>query len=344
MKVYVVPCDNDACGWYRLGYPTGALKLDGHNITLGTGHDPIPDDIDVVVIQRPVSDWLLPVIAVCQARGQAIVVEIDDDLTRLPTENIAARRLNGQQKGRHQANVLRACHTADLVTVTTPALARRYAPHGRVAVIPNYIPAGWLELPAATRDELVVGWAGSAQIHRQDVRLLRPWLRDLLVDTGARFHAVGDTDSLIEAGLRDDPLATWEPFVEIHRAYPLTVRAFTVGVAPLHLGPFAEAKSALRLTQYAALGIPFVASPSRPYRQFVRDAGVGLIGQYAAEWPKLMRRLLTDEPFWTEQSQALREHAKTLTYEGNAWRFWDAWTQAATNSNERRCSRVGVNV
>lgn len=329
MKVYVVPCDNDACGWYRLGYPVNALLAQGHDITIGDGHDPIPDDYDVVVIQRPVQDWLLAVIGACKSRGQAVVVEIDDDLTRLPTENVAARRLNGQRPGWHQHNVTRACEAADMVTVTTQALARRYAPHGRVAVIPNYVPEGWLALPVATRDDLVVGWAGSAAVHRQDLRQCRPWLRNVLVDTGARFHAVGDTDSLIEVGLRDDPLATWEPFVEIHGAYPLTVRAFTVGIAPLHLGPFAEAKSSLRLTQLAALGVPFVATPSRPYREFVQAANAGLLANYVADWPKHLRRLLTDEAFWVEQQQRLRAHARTLTYEENAWRWIAAWSRAA---------------
>ena len=49
----------------------------------------------------------------------------------------------------------------DAVLVRHAALAERYAPHGRVAVLPNLVPARYLDVTAAPHDGTVIGWGGN---------------------------------------------------------------------------------------------------------------------------------------------------------------------------------------
>lgn len=58
------------------------------------------------------------------------------DIRAEPTTN---REQNGKWLGV-------AWERADLVTCSTPALAERYGKHGRVAILPNYVPASYLEI------------------------------------------------------------------------------------------------------------------------------------------------------------------------------------------------------
>jgi nucleoside-diphosphate-sugar epimerase len=112
---------------------------------------------DVVVFQRPTSKFQPQAIDHLQARGVAVVIDLDDDLAHVHPRNVAHWQmrpkvpwrdpLTGQVVMRTNAhswhNVAEACRHAALVTVTTPALAATYGAHGRVAVLPNMVPAAW---------------------------------------------------------------------------------------------------------------------------------------------------------------------------------------------------------
>ena len=102
---------------------------------------PQPTDADVFVLQRPADENVLALIPSIQQAGIAVVVEVDDDLSCLPTTHPAHRILHPKLSPRSNwRNVEQACRIADLVTVSTPALAERYGKHGRVMVLENCIP------------------------------------------------------------------------------------------------------------------------------------------------------------------------------------------------------------
>ena len=89
---------------------------------------PQPTDADVFVLQRPADENLLALIPSIQQAGIAVVVEVDDDLSCLPTTHPAHRILHPKLSPRaNWRNVAQACRIADLVTVSTPALAERTA-------------------------------------------------------------------------------------------------------------------------------------------------------------------------------------------------------------------------
>jgi glycosyltransferase involved in cell wall biosynthesis len=216
-----------------------------------------------------------------------------------------------------------SCQLADLVTVTTDQLARRYGAHGRVRVIPNCVPAEYLTIEHV--DSPDIGWAGSVQTHPDDLQQVGPAIARL-VQAGYTFKHVGATEQLAKAlGLPRTPLSTGP--VEFAR-YPATIAQFGIGIAPLAMTRFNQAKSWLKPLEYAATGVPWVGSPTEDYLK-LHGHGCGLIAERPKDWERLLKRLANDEERRVELSAAGREVAGRWTVEGNAWRWAEAWADAA---------------
>lgn len=350
-RVLVYPADEGGCGMYRLIWPTVALTEQGADVTMVLPGDPSgwhlqgqfwtddqgrPElldvqtpDADVVVIQRPLKDLFVHAIPKLQARGVKVVVEIDDDFDTISRRNVSWENVQPHlHPHRNKAHLRRACELADLVTVTTPALAARYGKHGRVRIIPNYIPARYLDIRPPAHDGVVVGWSGSIETHPDDLQVCGAGVAQAVSSTGATFAVIGTGTGVKAAlGLREPPLACgWRPIDQ----YPEAVAQLDVGIVPLELTPFNEAKSALKGLEYAALGVPFVASPTGPYRTLV-GRGVGLLADSPKAWKGTVGELVRNAEFRTNLAGQGREVAAGLTIEGHCGEWWDAW-ESVVNS------------
>jgi glycosyltransferase involved in cell wall biosynthesis len=76
---------------------------------------------------------------------------------------------------------------------------------------------------------------------------------------------------------------------------------------------FNQAKSAIKATECAALGIPVVASAVRPYEDFIQHGVTGLLVHRDHEWGQHLRALVNDPAMRTEIGAAAREHARRHT-------------------------------
>ncbi len=82
-------------------------------------------DADVAVFQRPVRRSTVEAIHALQRRRVAVVVEVDDDFSAIPPDNVAWERLHPENSPELNWNWLRrACSVADLVTVSTAGAGR----------------------------------------------------------------------------------------------------------------------------------------------------------------------------------------------------------------------------
>lgn len=354
MKVRVYPADAGACGWYRIRspYTTLADRLDGWDITQGhriniigrrqangleipVGIDLHPDDhnTDVMVFQRVVTRELADLIPLLQAQGIAVIVETDDDLHSLPKGHPYRRDTSivGSGDGTRSRRWLRvACERADLVTCTTPALAARYAPHGRAAVLPNYLPDQWLDhKPRRLAGPPIYGWTGSVATHVGDLEVTGGAIARVLDEVpGSRFRVVGTGVGVPNAlGLGDRPITAdgWVPL----DAYPDHYRQLDIAIVPLELNAFNEAKSWLKGLEAAALGVPFVASPTGPYQDLHR-LGAGLLAATPADWQAHLTAL-ADPGYHATVAALGRRAAEGLTIGRNWWRWQHAIQTAAAN-------------
>ena len=340
MKVSACHADTGGCGFYRMIAPSTVLKNAGLDVTLdyqsqsqraryknGRIVSIEPTGDDVMVIQRPTFPDVLDAIPLIQANGTKVVVELDDDYWSIDPRNSYLKELKKAGQEDAPKTMRKACELADLVTVSTPELAK-LIPNKNVIVIRNCVPAYYLDLEADYGDnwdliegKTVVGWTGTTRTHVGDLDVMGYSLRTAVRKAEATFLAIGSDDAWKITGFDEDE-TLFSEWVEL-RNYPQAVKAFDVGVVPLRMSRFNECKSYLKGLEYSALGIPFVASSTAEYRA-ANKQGAGLIATEKHDWLKQLNRLLTSDN--TELIESGLAFAKENTYEKNAWKWAEAWS------------------
>lgn len=354
MIVYVYPADTFACGSYRMIWPAEALRAQGRDVRVvlpnsreGLGGDidaktnalinvRIPPDADVIVLQRVSFAHMAQAVKLIRARGVAVVVDMDDDLTKIDPSNPAFRALRTDGVGRaahhNYRNAHQACLDATLVTVSTPALLKVYAPHGRGLVIENRVPAAYLDIPHV--DSATVGWPGSVHSHPADLYQLGPAVQRL-VREGVSYRGVGPDygaepgDGALRRalGLPEDPPVTGSVSMA---EYPLRVAEIGVGIAPLAGTAFNRSKSWLKPLELMACGVPFVAQRFEEYERLMRRTRVGLSAGGPRDWYRQIGKLVKTAALREDMTAAGREAAESMTIEGGAPVWLEAWDKART--------------
>lgn len=345
MKVDVHPADEGGCGFYRLRWPAAALADQGANVTVSPPLDILREsnpvlgdfpvkvlvDADVIVLQRPMRRELIEAIPLLQRQGIAVVVELDDDFHRLPKGHPAAKLFAPRHNPERNWRWLKtACDLADLVTCTTPALASRYAPHGRFVVLPNCVPDWYLSTVAPRADGVTVTWTGTSVTHVGDLDVVEDAVARVQHDTGFHFRAVGSESTLKTLGVTGEAVP-WASLTDrTPGGYAAAVAAADVGIVPLADNSFNRAKSALKMMEYASLGVVPVMTPT-PDNIRMFQQGIGFLADTPADWYRHVRRLVADAGLRAEAAARGREVMRGWTYEGNAWRWLDAWSLALAN-------------
>lgn len=361
MRFRLFPSDLEGVGSYRVLYPYGCMEAYG-------GHDcmmefdprstspsgsfkfpeptgPIPSwfDSDVYVFQRRLeraflrpsgmrTPWGVPeMIRWLQSHGKVVVVENDDWMSGLPQGHPAMKALD--QYPWLSLKVLdETMRLADIVTVSTQALAEAY---GRpdAHVLPNLLEWSWWKDidPVYDRDRrLRIGWMGSLKYRGSDLACLRgiigPWLeRHPNVD----FVSAGGVEPHDYLGIPADRRVT-EPYSKFP-GHIDTTQAIDIGLVPLEYTRFNECKSALKGLEYAACGIPCVATPTESYREWV-DSGVnGMLAKRPKDWARCLDELVEGDA-WRTMGRAARVKAQAHTIQEH-WTRWEEVFDARSGSD-----------
>jgi glycosyltransferase involved in cell wall biosynthesis len=336
MHVTLVATEDDACSKFRMVWPVRAVSgTPGLQTAVvseipAVGHESESPDgerpkTDVVVIQRPLWRKIVDTIPRLQERGIAVIVDLDDDFQALHPDHPAQRQLDVHTNA---SELIRACTAADLVTAPTQTLLDRYASHGRGELIRNYLPAWALDV-SDSRDGRTIGWSGVAADHPGDLEDTSGAVAAVLRTHDVRFHVVGPPEGVAERLGLDRP-ASGTGMLPIND-YFRALGSIDVGIVPLGPTPFNEAKSPLKGLEWAAAGVPFVASPTSEY-EWLAAQGVGTIARGPEEWQAKLGELLGDEALRRERADAGRRLvAERFLLSDNAWRWPKAWKQADQN-------------
>lgn len=323
MKVFGLPVGADGCGYYRCYQPLAELRRRGHNVMLPErGMVWLPDaelnagDIDVFAGQlltgpRGMSLWE-------SWRGKTrLVYDIDDDVFSSDHEGSLWHRL---PECRDIAAYLLSI--SDLVTVSAPALVPvvgKYNPN--VSVLPNCVHEDLLTLERPRPGRVTAGWAGGTS-HLADFRYAAPMLsRFLSQNPQVDFHFIGgDYSPLLKLPAGRTRHTRWTPDLwDYYRGVD-----FDVGIAPLDPGnAFNRCKSHLKALEYAAMGIPVVASDAEPYRGFVEHGVSGFLVRHDHEWGRYLRDLVNDQAMREEMGAAGRRLAARWTIQ-ERYGAWEA--------------------
>lgn len=350
MRVVCYPADSAGCGSFRIIWPAQVLAAAGHDVEIRPPedrglklrigpdehvHDVLDvDGVDVIVFQRLTHEWMAQSVPLLRAKGIAVVVDVDDDLSTVHPRNPAYRSMHPRYAGRRDnatgqihrhswQHLAAACREATLVTVSTPALLDRYARHGRGHVVHNHLPDHYYGVPHG--DSTVIGWPAALASHPDDPSAVGGAVARLTAE-GTPFRVVGDPVGTGAAfGLTFDPPGRTGVGVD---GWPAAVAGDVgVGIAPLADTVFNRAKSWLKPLEMSALGIPWVASPRAEYAR-LHARGAGVLADNPRRWYRELRRLVDSEALRLERAEAGRAVAESLRLAPNAWRWMEAWERA----------------
>lgn len=225
---------------------------------------------------------------------QRFIVDIDDYYQGLTPANKAYDLTHpDQNKKTNRDYYEQVIANADLITVSTPFLLDYYSNrYPNVVMVRNGVNLNQFNPIVHQQKKPVLGWAGATSYRNNDLEQLREWLPDFLEEHNLTFHHAGDSPdapTFAEVTGINPRRVTTSPLV------PITKYAngfkFDIGIVPLNNIPFNEAKSNIKGLEYAAAGIPFVASDLPEYR-LLHETGVGELARTAVEWQQAVLRLL----------------------------------------------------
>jgi glycosyltransferase involved in cell wall biosynthesis len=277
---------------------------------------------DVVHVYRRAADDTRQVLAALAQRGTPITYDNDDDFTAVPMESPDYKRFGGLTGQRFFTKTVKVARLARCFTTTNDVLAQKYRALGveRVEVIPNCL-APDVSRPRHGHDGVVVGWIAGID-HKADVArigIVDALKRLLGKHRDVRVECIGVDLGLPERYRHDAHV----PFPEL----PGRIGGYDVGIAPLADIPCNWARSDIKLKEYAASGVPWLASPIGPYLGLGEGQGGRLVADDA--WFEALDRMVSRERERRRLARRAQKWARRQTIEAAADRWEHVFATAA---------------
>lgn len=253
------------------------------------------DWADLILLQRLDSPAGFDAIEIAHLYGKPVIYDTDDNWVDPPPEYHPAYVYHSSILVRN--TVERYLSKADLVTVSTPALAETFGRfQDRILVVPNTVD---FEPPpeVAGREGACVriGYAGT-RTHDGDFEVVVPALARLRREFGKRIALV--FLGCLPAGLDASEVELWG-FSDDYKGYlaRLAGLGIQIGLAPLRDNPFNRFKSNIKYLEYSLAGAAGVYSKSPAYEGSVQDRVTGLLVPHTEQaWYEAVKSLV-QEPF-----------------------------------------------
>jgi hypothetical protein len=340
LKVYALANDQFACGNLRIRYPLMNLAARGARVKVAILSDETPVHIEdlqwanVIMVQR----WGTPEMAdaimnISRATGAAVVYEIDDFLHGVHPKSPAFEMYNGKTPA--GALMLRTLtywmHESVGTIFSTRELASVYEPNTKN----GHVILNGLDLKTGERDWNGdrLDWRGHAHgchvtaksllfglscsdTHEPDLPEMGGAIREVLERTKDTFFGFQTNPELAyrytrQMGLPLDRVVYLPPTP--FKDYPRQLSMFDVALCPLENTTFNHCKSNLRLLEFGAWGVPYVASKVGPFQRFHQETKGqgGLIADNPDQWAGHILKLLKSEHYRRLKGDFLKHHVHT---------------------------------
>lgn len=298
------PIEPNGCAWYRCYLPMKELEQAGWDTGIGfPGWNPdhgfgllVPDNRaihgwDVIVLKLIMLESVASKIHEAKKMGQKIAVDIDDWFEGLSKSNLAHKMTDPEMNPRNNRDhYMYIIENADAIITSTPFLYDFYKNekgYEHVYMVRNGIDIPrWQQRKDHSRWLPQFGWVGATPWRSNDLEQLSPWFGTFLEKNHLSFHHSGAIKNAKEAkdqlGIPKSIKTSKQPMEKISN-YPSMFRKIDVGLVPLNDVGFNHAKSSIKGLEYAAAGVPFIASWSPEYK-LLEQQGVGRVARNEREW------------------------------------------------------------
>lgn len=299
----IKPAQPNGCAWYRCYLPMQQLKSDKYESGMGLpGYNEkhgfgilIPDNKavhgwDIVVLKLIMLKRFVDDIDKAIANGQKIVIDLDDHMEGLAKTNLAYTMTSPEKnENNNREHYFKIIEKATALITSTPFLKEFYEkkhPGKPIYLVRNGIDVDRWKMRNDHSGHLpIYGWVGATPWRSGDLEILNPYFGEFIKKQHCKFHHSGsiiNAPSVAKQIGIDESLFSHEPMKPI-MSYPELFRKIDVGIVPLNNIEFNDAKSFIKGLEYAAAGIPFIASPSPEYK-YLAEHGVGRIASNQEEW------------------------------------------------------------
>jgi hypothetical protein len=315
---------------YRLFSPLLAMEQRGHEIIWphrGSGVIERRELLssDVVLVFRCHDAASRKLLREARDHGLGIVWDVDDDMRNSPFSPFGK---HGGLYRRQQIynDSLNAARLADVVITSTDVIRDLYARAGieRIEVVENYLLRGTANRRAKKHTGFVIGWVAGRE-HELDERALP------IADTLARIQREHPNVHVecfgVDLALADRYTHTFTvPFEEL----PARMAGWDIGLAPIADTTFNAARSNIKVKEYAASCIPWLASSRGPYANLGEQQGGRLVDDDG--WYEAIDGLIRDRRARKRLARAGRSWAKGQTIDAVADRYEALFVEAVSRS------------
>lgn len=238
---------------------------------------------DVIIIQRVMVDVTFQNIDYWRKRGKAIVVDFDDAYNLIREDN-AAYKFWGEGKvditlkdgvkyeermERHPMEHFKL-GLPKITGIVTPSrlLSSDWDRYTRGFFLPNYLDyrQRYTQVQKRQNPQPVIAWGGSlSHVPSFTDSGVIAALRSVTQNRDTKFMLVGDRRIEEHLGIAPDKYI-FHPYVKAD-AWPYILARYDIGLAPL-FDKYDCRRSALKVQEYIAMGIPFVATKSVVYEDY----------------------------------------------------------------------------
>ena len=326
-------------GYVRLvcPYRQDALQARWHSEISMSGKLPDPKAADVVIVQRDlISEQLLRFpswAGELRKAGGTLIYEIDDDL--MDVDGLYRRGFQGDA-AELISRVRMYAAAADLITVSTPAIADAFREHGqKIRIVPNYIDDVIWRITSPRRPSnpefakadgvIRIGYVGTPT-HHDDMAIVADAIRRIESRYGKAVEvevigAFQKGDALFGRRIGLPRLNDYPSFVGwLHKRVN-----WDIAIIPLADSRFNRAKSNLKFLECAALDVAIISSKTDEYTKVARhEQNALVVANTTDEWEKALKRLIEDATLRKKLASASRRDvASHYTIQANAALYLD---------------------
>jgi glycosyltransferase involved in cell wall biosynthesis len=320
---------------YRSLIPMQALAQRGHAIHIEERNEVQNAaallDFDVVHFLRFCHEPMQLLSRRLSEAGVAMVWDNDDNLTAAPKGNPNYRQRHGLVGHQIKAAMGGMMRRADVVTTPSRLLAESYreVSGADVRVIENYLPPTFpVRRRSRPTSPVTIGWIAGTE-HQRDAERLR--LREIFDRLLAEHPLVQMVTIGVSLGIRSERYhhIGFAPYEQL----PGYIAQFDIGIAPLADIPFNEGRSNVKLKEYAAVGVPWLASPIGPYVGLGEEQGGRLVAD--DDWYEQLVRLMRDAKERDKLARRAHKWAQDQTIERHVELWERAFEDAVAHARAR---------